>query len=408
MIVPQTDVVRATTGTAQTLALKVEVRRITNEDELRPLRDEWNRLLDRCRVATFQLTWEWMYTWWKTFSSAERQLVVIACYSNQRLVGIAPFVIRLRRILGPFTVRRLEFMGTGEPEADEVVTEYPDIIADSNFEQQVVETVWQYVQEANPTWDEAVFINILHDSNMLRCLLPLIDRTKAWHMQYVCGQRFFIPLPTTWEAYLEQLGSKKQRLLYIQRKLKRLGDIQHYPISHDGDLPAAFDELKRLHTLRWTTKGQSGVFASERFNRFHHHLMQLLRGRDLIELRFLRKDGENIACVYNFCHGDTVYYYQSGLDTAAAPNISLGMIIHAEAIKAAIERGFNYFDMMGGTANTYKRDYSCATAPMYCVMLYNNTTKGRMLYVSHRVFDALRRLKQPIQQLNSSQDNTVI
>jgi CelD/BcsL family acetyltransferase involved in cellulose biosynthesis len=379
-----------------TEGLEVDVRRITKEDGLIALREEWNRLLDHCHVATFQLTWEWMYTWWKTFSCSERQLVVIVCYSNQRLVGIAPFVMRPRRILEPFTVRRLEFMGTGEPEADEVATEYPDIIAENSFEPQVVEAVWRHIQEANPTWDEAVFINILHDSNVLRFLLPLTERTKVWHTQYACGQRFFIPLPTAWEAYLEQLGSKKQRLLYIQRKLKRLGDIKHYRILKDDDLPAAFDELRRLHTLRWTTKGQSGVFASERFNRFHCHLMQLLRARDLVELRFVQKDGENIACVYNFCYGDTVYYYQSGLDKAAAPNISLGMIVHAEAIKAAIESGFKCFDMMRGKSNTYKQDYQCATTPMYRVTLYNKTFKGGVLHSSHRVLDALRRMNDSL------------
>ena len=143
-------------------------------------------------------------------------------------------------------------------------------------------------------------------------------------------------------------------------------------------------------------EGHGGVFASERFTHFHTQLMQRCAESDNVDLWFIAKDGTNVACAYNFRLGDTVYFYQSGLDGNAAPGISLGLLVNAQAMEDAIAKGYKRYDMMGGKTGSYKKDYNCDTAPMYAVTVYNRTFKGALVKTLRRMVASVRGARRSV------------
>ena len=58
------------------------------------LQSEWNALYEVAERSTIFSSWDWMYTWWETFSDTDRRdLFILSYYDNNLLVGIAPFQI---------------------------------------------------------------------------------------------------------------------------------------------------------------------------------------------------------------------------------------------------------------------------------------------------------------------------
>ena len=95
---------------------------VNSTEEFRSLKEDWNKLTGESGSKTIFLTWEWLFTWWETYSY--RKLLNILCiYENDdNLVAIAPFYITWEKTLG-VPIRILKLIGS-----EEVASEYLDII----------------------------------------------------------------------------------------------------------------------------------------------------------------------------------------------------------------------------------------------------------------------------------------
>src|SRR5436189_4995973 len=111
------------------------VVRIHTVEALERLRDQWDDLLKASASDCFFLTWEWLFTWWKHLSGG-RELFILAVYSAETLIALAPFAIRTGRFGTPV----VEFLGSGV-----VGSDYLDLIVRSGCERQAIESLAQYL-----------------------------------------------------------------------------------------------------------------------------------------------------------------------------------------------------------------------------------------------------------------------
>src|SRR5262249_28888937 len=92
---------------------------LTDANQVDALRREWLDLLSRSGTNEITLTPDWIATWWQVFGSSQgRELRIGLIREGDQLIGLAPLLRRRhwhRRVI-PF--RRLEFLASGEPEAD--------------------------------------------------------------------------------------------------------------------------------------------------------------------------------------------------------------------------------------------------------------------------------------------------
>src|SRR3989338_8833455 len=98
----------------------MQIEIITEEKKFRNLRVDLDKLLSSSFANTIYLTWEWLYTWWDIYWDSVRKLHILVVKDDSGdIKAIAPFIIREKRIANLFTLRVLEFLGTGEDEKDE-------------------------------------------------------------------------------------------------------------------------------------------------------------------------------------------------------------------------------------------------------------------------------------------------
>jgi CelD/BcsL family acetyltransferase involved in cellulose biosynthesis len=365
---------------------------VETASELAALRQQWIELLG-CQVnTTMFMTPDWLETWWKVFGE-ERRLQVVRVNDDQQLVGLGLFTMRPIRRHGLRTHTRLEVLGTGEEEAEEVGTEYPDLIALPGKERAVAVAIAGALHKIAP--DEVILTSLLEDSLCVRYLVPTMEKMSYRLLRSPSGQRYRIELPSSFSEYLNRLSKKKaKRVLYYRRRLEREGRFKMVRVQHEDQLEGAFQELERLHTLRWNSKGKDGAFSRPRFRSFHNQVARRALAADQLGLRVWHLDDRPVAAHYHFHVGDTVYYYQSGFDTDALGNMSGGLVTLSTCIEEAIRDGFAYFDFMRAADGTYKEDYGCETAPMVDLALYRPNLKGRSMFLKRnasRVLGGLAR-----------------
>ncbi|HEY6331603.1 MAG TPA: hypothetical protein VI756_19920, partial [Blastocatellia bacterium] len=131
----------------------ISIRKVTTQAEFDGLEPVWNSLLESSASKTIALTWEWQSTWWAVFGRKGRELNILVTSQNGEIVGIAPLLKRSVLHYG-LLFTRLEFIGTGEDEAEEICSEYLDFIIRHGLEADVTAAIMRYVREVDDSWDE--------------------------------------------------------------------------------------------------------------------------------------------------------------------------------------------------------------------------------------------------------------
>ena len=331
-------------------------------------RADWLDLLSRAHGASPSLWPSWLLSWWQVFGDeGGRSLRVGLLYKRGRLVALAPFLSRSHRYRLSLPFRRLELLGSGEQESDEICSDYLGIVAEAGLEAEVCERLASALVRGDfGAWDEIVMpsmdgrspIPVLLQSELARLGFPA-DCSES-------GSCPYIPLPETWEAYLAALPASARYL--VKRSLRDLeawaaGTVSLEAVERREDLERGTAILKALHEERWRGEGKQGVFSSRRFERFHQAVMPELWERGALDLIWLSVRNEPIAALYNIVADGTVYFYQSGRRLDLPKRIRPGIVLHAHAIQRAIAAGLREYDFLAGTAR-YKMELSLATRPL--------------------------------------------
>ena len=129
-----------------------------------------------------------------------------------------------------------------------------------------------------------------------------------------------------------------------------------------ADAAALDTELTRLfelHARRWNQRWLPGVFAGRRVQAFHRDAARLLLHQGRLRLFSLKLDGETVASLYCFRFAGRMSYYQGGFEPTLA-RLSLGTVLTAQAMQAAISEDCQVFDFLRGD-EPYKAKWTTQT-----------------------------------------------
>jgi CelD/BcsL family acetyltransferase involved in cellulose biosynthesis len=340
-------------------------RIVTEVSELEGLVPAWRELVGRAAHAEPVRTPLWLLSWWRQFGPTEgRALRVVVVEAGGELVGLVPLSVRTAAHRHAIPVRRVELLGTGEDEADEIGSDYVGGLAVSAWQDEVARQAADALAGgALGEWDELRLPAMSGDDPLVARLADALRARGLAAAVTRTGESQFVPLPNSWEAYLEELGSTRRYV--VNRSLRELekwsgGRWEVREAESAADFAEGRAVLQRLHAERWSAAGRSGVFASERFRRFHDEVMpRIWAGEDgiALDLTWLVARGEPIAASYSLVFGNKVYFYQSGRRMDLPKALRPGIAMHALAIRRSIEAGLREYDFLQG-ASRYKRDLS--------------------------------------------------
>jgi CelD/BcsL family acetyltransferase involved in cellulose biosynthesis len=333
----------------------------------------WRGLLARASAPSPSKTPTWLLAWWRQFGGLDgRRLCAIAVRdtATDELVGLLPLCLRTVMVRRVVPVRRLELLATGEDLADEICSDYTGAIVAAGHEAAVAQAVGRVLVRGKLAgFDHLVMQRMAGEDPFAAELASALDQLGLSVSLGEDGGCPYVPLPASFEAYRQQLDRDSRYV--VTRSLRELEKWAGKPgftrvvARTPAELADGRAILHSLHGERWSGNGYEGVFASERFTRFHDEVMPaLLDSADgKLELQWLVVDGRPVVALYNIVYRGRVYFYQSGRKLDVPKNLKLGLAAHALALRAAIDDGHAEYDFLAG-ASQYKRQLALARHPL--------------------------------------------
>lgn len=326
----------------------LSVEYIQDMHEFIALREEWNILLRQCPHGDPFFSWEWLATWWDFFGS-QHQMMIIAVYENDTLVGLAPLMLRLERMWG-VKIRVVSSIGLPPPDIS-------GFLVPPN-RNDVVNTIAESLTEKRANWDAVVLKEYSASSFDFEAFTSTfasyctVEMPTSIHWQ--------IPLDETWEAYLEGLSSKiKKDLRRCRRKLSELGEVVYSRYIGDEFKPEHLHALFEVN--RYSHHPDDYVTTSQQA--FHLKLGERLGQRGWIDLSLLSVAGKPIAYHYGFAYTDRASLWRTGFDTSYR-TYSPGKLILLDYIEDSYSRGIKTIDWLRGD-HTYKQTWQAQPTTYY-------------------------------------------
>jgi hypothetical protein len=332
-------------------------------------------------------------------------LRVVLFFEADRLIGLAPLLRRRHWYRPGIPFRRLEFLASGERHGEGIFSNYLNVIAESGAGNEVSRRLVQAIVAGElGAWDEVVLPMMAGDGPMPAFVeAAFIEQGIPAEISKTAGAPY-IPLPSTWDAYLKALSRSHRR--HLVRSVRAFdewskGDSSLERVTLSSELAKGKKILTDLHHARWEADGESGVFRSPPFLQFHDEIMPTLLDQGALELLWLNVQGKPVAAVYGMVWNDKVYAYQIGRNPDVPGNICLGAVILARAIRLAIERGRREFDMLADVT-LFKQQLALATRPLVQVRAVHPCWREKIRLGVEEGFRCCRYLRQKARALMKS------
>ncbi len=317
----------------------MEFTRILSIEELDPLVDEWNALLNESTTHVPFLRYEFLRTWWQNRGGGEwprAELATVVARQDGRLVGIAPLFFTPNHEGKP----ALLLLGSIE------ISDYLDLISRPHDLQPFIDGLLSYLAgQSFPAWKTLDFYNLLDDSPTLPAL-EQAAKTLGWGVQVQRLQHSpYIPLPGDWDAYLAGIDKKQRH--EIRRKLRRAEEtddsIRWYIVADPSEIEAASQAFLDLMAqdpdkARFLTPAMRTQMRQTIVCAFEHGCLQLA---------FLEVNGSKAAAYLNFDYLNRIWVYNSGLDRRFM-EYSPGWVLLAYLLKWANDHQRTEFDLLRG------------------------------------------------------------
>lgn len=344
-----------------------EARRVREFDaevvsSLEPLRHDWTALAE-CNRSVFK-TWEWLSTWWDHFGR-DRELLVTAVRSRDRLVGILPLYRWRTRPL-----RVLRFLGhrTGD--------ELGPICAPAD-RPLVAKALRQVLGQLR--WDLLLAEQLPADENWTAALGGRVLVREGNPVLRFGAEG--------WEGYLHARSANfREQVGRWARKLAREHDVRYRLVDGPQDLQKELDTLFRLHAARWATT-PSALLEHETF---HRAVAMLAAQRGWLRLWILEVEGRDAAAVYGFRFAGVESYYQAGRDPAW-DRYHVGFVLLAHAIRHAAQDAMMEYRLLRG-GERYKYRFATADPGLETV----GVPHGRLVGIGLPVVGTLRAANGPL------------
>jgi CelD/BcsL family acetyltransferase involved in cellulose biosynthesis len=340
------------------------------------LRPEWNSLLRASSADCPFLTWEWLHSWWAQVGRTSA-LRIATVRRDGELIAVAPFC------LAPGGLSRLEMLGTGEAGSD-----YLDVIVRRGEEHEAVPALARFFRSQKVTLQLTHLSQAATAGDVAEHLVA-----SGWHAETLHGGTCpYIPLAGhTWDSFLATLGSSHRA--NVRRRIRALEqkfDLSFTRVTTQAERREALDALVAWHERRFSERGTA--FMNDALCRFHDEVTKRTLDRGWLRMFVLRLNGAPVAVMYGFLYGGCFYFFQHGFDDQYQQH-SVGLVLMALSIRAAIEERAAEFDMLWGTEG-YKSLWASDTRELRNIRVFPPTAGGlvqRALFHARRTAAPLAR-----------------
>ena len=369
---PLTQAVRSPHATT---AHSIRVETIDTAWGLTTLRPQWNALLRASAADGPFLTWEWLHAWWTKLAGSS-SLKVVAVRDGDELIAIAPFRVAPHAV--PW-FSRLEFLGTGHAGSD-----YLDLIVRSGREDEAIAAIARFLKTQRMT----LRLDHVPEASLAARLGERLAADGWIASTTPDGVCPLIPLAGhTWDSFLATLGSAhranvRRRLRGIEQQFQTRFEL----VTTEAVRKSALEALAGFHDRRFKENGGSSAFSTPAVRAFQDEATRRALDRGSLRMYVLRLNDEIAAVMYGFFYNRQFYFYQHGFDDRFSRH-SIGLVLMALTLRAAIDEGAQAFDLLWGTEG-YKSLWAREARTLLRIQLFPPHAAGR---IHRRAVEARRR-----------------
>ncbi|OAB39977.1 hypothetical protein PMSD_02685 [Paenibacillus macquariensis subsp. defensor] len=289
--------------------MNTQIKVVTTTEDFLIIKEDWERIEQMASDLSYYSTFHFNYCWWLTYGQDKyNKLFIICCYRDNRIVGIAPLMIREidKKII---KCNELCFLGKGD---------YLNFIVDSSqfSSLAIIKDIFHAIEENSNRWDRIVLTHIQKDTQLLRYLLRH-DKYNP-HINYLTScPRIDIKDFSSYKQFDKEILNTKLR----KKHEKLLSQTQYrFKVVTGGQSDDIYDRISHLHMMEKQylqgDKGKShrkSLFENKKNEEF---LKRLFKDNDQVITFFLEsEEGEMIVYKSCYSYGNILY----GWNTAYSP-----------------------------------------------------------------------------------------
>lgn len=347
----------------------------------------WNELLAHSSNATVFNTFGWAWCWLQIYWQQDYALKIILVESGTDLVALLPLYIQK-------STGTCWFVGSGEPEAEEVATEYLDFIVHQDYacSAELADCIKVQLEALKPY--RLIFVNCCASSYVANLL-----REHKRALFSVSGAVYKLAIQNS-VADTAMTFSKNQ-LKNARQCLNRFNAAPEleYVAFHSSDFSQNWQALQSLHQQDWISRGKNGAFHSEKFSRFHAlmHTQQPQIRQAFVALR--KKDeghkDEMLALHHYYLFNGHYYFYLAGTEKHKDSRLSPGLMLHVLAMQELSGQNATYDFLKGSTSNSYKAKFCGRGEAFYTITVFENSIRGSLQHWLVRLKLYARAMRKP-------------
>ena len=356
---------------------------IASEAGLRELAPEWTALFDRSHCDNIYLSYEWMQECWNQREDGTELFLVAVRSESGTLVGLAPLSIVARQRYG-LKSRVLTWLTVAEACCDHL-----DLVAEEGLEEDAAAAVAGQIVAHGRSW---CWIDLDHTAPESSAMTAMARKlceaglTEYGKPSSVCP---YVVLADSWDEFFGGLSTSMRRNLRSRRRaLEGKGKVEFQCLTEPGEIEGGFEELMRLHRLRFSGGSPVSAFLREGLQQLHKRLLPPLAKRGRVRIYMLQVNGAPVSALYGFSTGRRFYQYQGGLDPEWLRE-GVGAACIAAAIEDSIARGEVEYDFLRGEEE-YKNYWTKTPRQDRALMFFGRGLAGRIELHRLRLLDSIR------------------
>lgn len=344
----------------------IKITRVETIQEFESLREQWTSLLFQCPEKDIFLTWEWLFAWWKWLGQPEHQLWILLFHDDERLIGIAPLMLSLKRKYG-VNLNWLENIGNPECDVSTFISIEPE---------KTTKAFLRYLREKQREWDvlELKQVNMSNTGNQR--FIAILD-SSPYGIIRTTQNHLYIPLiGDNWEAYYSRLSKNMKHNL--KRRMKRLSEMGPVTIQKYSGESLTWEQFQVMLAVSEKSNFPD-LYKSANLFSFHKELLTFTKEFKWVQIEMLFVGDRPIAFQYGFCFNNRYEDWRGGIDKEfeiLAPGKLLMMFSLEDRFKCGIEEN----DFLRGVYS-YKLDWNPQGREFTSTQIYNtDNLKPKLVY----------------------------
>lgn len=342
------------------------------EEEFYDLREEWEELLEETDELDFFSTWEWNYSWWKSFKEDKHLFLLTIRDDASRLVGIFPGCIFRLNYFGLLRLRILQFIGKGiDRKSIGEYSDFLDAIVHPKFKAQVFESLLAYLKSQNGRYDLIYLNGIKETSDFLSYLKNHVGNSTAPSRIEKDFFVYFADLPDDFNEYLKILSPSSRAS--IRRKVRKWEKSYDERLCTAGNSESIEDFFVNFFGL--VQKRHRKVMSNER-EVFHRDVAKYSFEKNRFWAISTRADDRYAAVAVVYLFKDRGYFYQHAINPQFYKD-SPGMVLFYYMFEKLISHGITRLELLQGEYD-YKKQFGKNHLFLFNIYLSMGTLKSKI------------------------------